>query len=326
MTVRDLWHLIRDTYRHWSEDKAGVLGAALAYYALFSLAPLVLTAVSIAGLVFGEATAREQIVRQITASAGEQVGRAVGDTLAYVRGGGSGTYATVISLAVLAFAATGIFAQLQDALNTVWGVQARSGRGVLGVIRDRFWSFALVVVVGVLLLASLVVMAALTGLTRLLPPDAAPARPLLWQGLNWLVSVALLTALVAAVYKLLPDVNLDWSDVGTGAVVTALLMTVGNQLIGLYLGRSSWISAYGAAGSLVVVVLWAYYSAQVFLFGAEFTQVYASRTGKPRVPKANAEPVTAEARARQGRGARDAGRPRPAGGTTTPPPTPTGPR
>ncbi|HEY1376202.1 MAG TPA: YihY/virulence factor BrkB family protein, partial [Gemmataceae bacterium] len=301
MTVRNLWHLIRDTSRHWSEDKASVLGAALAYYALFSVAPLVLTAVSIAGLVFGEDAAREEIVRQITASAGEQVGRAVGDTLAYVHNGGSGTYATVISLAILTFAATGIFAQLQDALNTVWGVQARSGRGVLGVIKDRFWSFMLVVVFGVLLLASLVVMAGLTGLTHLLPPDAAPARPLLWQTVNWLVSIVLLTALIAMVYKLLPDVQLHWSDVGTGAVVTALLVTIGNQLIGLYLGWSSWISAYGAAGSLVVVVLWVYYSAQVFLFGAEFTQVYATRAGKRLPPKANAEPVTAEARARQGR-------------------------
>ncbi len=319
MTVRDLWGLTKDTYRHWSEDKAAVLGAALAYYALFSIAPLVLTAVAIAGLVFGEEAARKQVVAEISASAGQQVGTAIGDTLAYVHSGGSGTVATLVSLAVLVFAATGIFAQLQDALNTVWGVQARAGRGVLGVVKDRFWSFALVAVFGVLLLASLVVMAALTGLQHLLPPEAGPARPLLWQAVDWLVSVGLLTALIAAVYKLLPDVHVDWSDVGVGALVTAILVTVGNQLIVLYLGRSSWISAYGAAGSLVVVVLWAYYSAQVFLFGAEFTQVYATRTGKPLVPKANAEPVTAEARARQGRATREAGRPQPGGGTTAAP-------
>ncbi len=300
MTPRAAWGLVKDTFRHWSADKTPRLGAALAYYAVFSIAPLVIIAIDIAGLLFGEEQARKHLVAQINSATGGQVGGAIAETLKYVHESHSGGLATVVSTVVLLFGASGLFAQLQDALNTIWGVQAKSGRGVLGVIKDRLGSYLLILVLGLLLVASLVSSSVLAALTKLWPADALPGGAYLWLAVNWLASFAIITVLFAAVYRLLPDVKLGWGDVGVGAAVTALLFVAGNQLISLYLGKSSWINAYGAAGSLVVVLLWVYYSSQVFLLGAEFTQVWFRRSGKRVAPAENAEAVTEEARAQQG--------------------------
>jgi membrane protein len=199
---------------------------------------------------------------------------------------------------MLLLGATAVFAQLQDALNTIWRVKPREGRAWLGVIKDRFWTFMIVLSIGFLLLGSLLISIGLSAVTEFLPAAYHP-NLYFWRALDWLVSFGLVTTLFAMIYKLLPDVELEWRDVWVGAAVTAVLFTIGRYLIGLYLAHSSWISAYGAAGSLVIVLLWVYYSSQVFLFGAEFTYVWANESGKPLVPRANAEPATEEARARQ---------------------------
>jgi YihY family inner membrane protein len=228
------------------------------------------------------------------------VGDAIGSVTDYARKGGGGSLATLFGMTILFFGATSVFAQLQDALNTIWGVKPADETTWTSAIKDRLWSFAVVLGIGFLLLVSLVLSAALAAAAQFLTPSTLPGGAYLWQALNWFVSFGLVALLFALIYKLLPDAQIEWSDVWVGAAVTALLFACGKYLIGLYLGRSTWISAYGAAGSLVVVLLWVYYSSQIFLFGAEFTYVYANQAGKPLRPKRNAEPVTEEARARQG--------------------------
>jgi membrane protein len=308
--ARKLWDLLKETARQWYDDNTFQLGAALAYYTVFSLAPVVLIAIAVAGLVFGPEAARSQIVAEISATVGPTVGQAIESLLQHTGDTGTGTLATVVGVAVLLFGATSVFAQLQEALHTIWGVQPKPGRGLLGVLKDRFWSFAAVVGVAFLLLVSLVLSAGLAALSRFLTPAAVPGGVYLWQALNWVFSLVLITALFALLYRLLPDVRLAWGDVWVGAFVTAVLFTLGKYLVGLYLGRSGVTSAYGAAGSLVVILLWVYYSSQVFLFGAEFTQVYATADGKPVQAAENAVPVTPEDRARE------------AGATTKQVPTP----
>jgi membrane protein len=213
------------------------------------------------------------------------VGQAVQDLAKAGQDTGAGIWATVISAAVLVIGATSVFAQLQEALNLIWRVKPKEGRGLWDVIRDRIWSFAVVVVIGFLLLVSLVITTALAALAQYLPAALA------WQVVNWLISFGLVTLLFALIYKILPDAAIDWEDVWVGAAVTALLFTVGKYLIGLYLGQSGVVSTYGAAGSLVVILLWVYYSSQILLFGAEFTHVYALDRRKPLRPLENAEAV-----------------------------------
>jgi membrane protein len=311
MTRRSVWSWLRDTSRRgpvgilketcrqWYEDNTFQLGAALAYYTVFAVAPVILLAVALAGLIFGPEAARSQIVREIGQTAGPPVAAAIQATIEHTDQVGGGVVATAVGLVVLFFGATGVFAQLQEALNTIWGVKPKPGRGLWDVVKDRFWSFTVVLVVAFLLLASLVVSAALAALGRFLTPTGLPGGAFLWQALNWVFSLALITVLFASIYKLLPDVKLSWRDVGVGAFVTALLFTLGKDLIGLYLGQGSVTSGYGAAGSLVVILLWVYYSSQIFLFGAEFTQVYANRTGGRKQAADNAVPVTAADKAQE---------------------------
>jgi membrane protein len=294
-------NLLKAAFWRWWGDNTFQLGAALAYYTVFSLAPVVLIALAIAGLFFEEKTARAELLREINNNntVGSRVGQAIGSIMEYAQDKGTGKFATAVSLVILFFGATSVFAQLQDALNTIWGVKRKQGTGWWTTLRDRFWSFTVVLGIGFLLLVSLVLSAALSALAGLVTRFDLPGGVYLWQGLNWLVSFGLITLLFAMIYKLLPDAKIEWGDVWVGAAVTALLFALGKYLMGLYLGRSSWISAYGAAGSLIVVLIWVYYSSQIFLFGAEFTYVYASGTSKPLVPKENAEAATDEARARQ---------------------------
>jgi membrane protein len=239
------------------------------------------------------------VAEQVERVAGPNVGRAIEEMLSYSHATGAGTFATAVSLAILLFSATTIFGELQDGLNTIWGVQPRPGRGILDTVKDRFWSFLIVLGVGLLLLLALAASAVVSAVSNFLGPNLPGESVYLWRAIQLTVTVGLLTLLFAMIYKVLPDVDLGWKDVWVGALITALLFTLGTYLIGLYLGWTSMASAYGAAGSPLVILLWVYYSSQVLLFGAEFTQVYATRYGRPRV-YANAEPVTAEARARQG--------------------------
>jgi membrane protein len=284
-----VWELLKQTCIDWYNDNTFVLGAALAYYTVFSIAPVLIIAIAVAGLIFSEETARLQMTQEVSQTVGAQVAGALNDLIRYSQNTQQGILATIVSVIALIVGATSLFAQLQYSLDTIWNVQPQPGRGLWGVIRDRVLSFAIVLGSGFLLLVSLVVSAALSALGNFLSGAALPGGAVLWQLVNAAISFGFITLLFAMIYKLLPDVHLAWRDVWIGAAVTALLFTVGKHLIGLYLGRTSAVSPYGAAGSLVVMLLWVYYSSQLLLLGAEFTQVYACRSGKPIVPSANAE-------------------------------------
>jgi membrane protein len=295
------WSILSTTIGDWYGDRAQRLGAALAYYTVFALAPTIVIVIAVAAIVLGHEAARDEILRQIHELVGEQGAKAVESLIASARDPGASSKAIGLGLITLVFGLWGVFGELQDALNTIWGVTPKAGRGVLDVIRQRFWSFALVVGTGFLLLVSLAISTWISMLTKyfwyLLPlPGAA------LQAANTVVSFGVITMLFALTFKLLPDVDIAWRDVWLGAAVTALLFTIGKLVIGLYLGKSGVASAFGAAGSLVVILVWVYYSAQILYFGAEFTKVWTRRRGSGFTPQDNAEPVTAEARAEQGLG------------------------
>jgi membrane protein len=300
MKVQAIFELLKATYQEWTNDRTSRLGAALAYYAVFSLAPVLVIVIAVASLVFGEKAARGQVAAEVELVAGPEVGRAVEEMLSHTHATGAGWWATAVSIVVLLFSATAVFAELQDGLNTIWGVKARPDRGWLNTIRTRFWSFMIVLGLALLLLLALAAATAVTAVNTFLGPSLPAGTAFLWRLLDLAITLGLLTLLFAMIYKVLPDVKIAWRDVWVGAVITAVLFTAGTYLIGLYLGWSSVASAYGAAGSPMVLLLWVYYSSQVLLFGAEFTQVYACKYGRPLVREDRAEPVTPEARARQG--------------------------
>ena len=300
MIFRDIFTLLKEAYGRWDDAKASRLGAALAYYTVFSVAPLVLISVAIAGFVFGEAAAEGHIAREL----GQTVGRPVADAIQSVVGSaerdGRGGLAAAVGVAVLLFGASGVFAALQDALNTIWGVEARPDRGALGVLRDRFLSFTMVVGTGFLLLVSLILTTALSALNSYLTPGGLPGGALVWQAVNQLVSFGFVTLLFAFLYKVLPDATIAWRDVWVGAVLTALLFALGKYLLGVYIAHGSVASSYGAAGSLVIILVWVYYSSQILLYGAALTRAYADRYGTDIRPTANARWISPEDKGRQG--------------------------
>jgi membrane protein len=298
MNVKAIWPLVKDTYNQWSEDKAMRLGAALAYFTVFSIAPLMVIAMAVAGWILGEQESQSHIQHELETMIGSDSARAVQEMVKHANQTGSGIIATILGLIVLLFGASGVFGQLQDALNTVWKVQPKPGRGIWGIIQDRFLSFTMVLGVCFLLLVSLIISAILAALATY--TASLPGGAILWEIVNDVVSLVVITLLFAMMYKFLPDAKIAWGDVWIGAAVTAVLFTLGKFLIGLYLGTSSVASAYGAVGSLVVLLLWVYYSSLIFLFGAEFTRVYADRYGSHVVPAENAVAVSEEERARQG--------------------------
>ena len=285
LTPRVVWSLLGETFFEWYEDRAPRLGAALAYYTVFALAPGLILIIALAGLLLGKEAAQGQIISEVQDLAGEAGAHAVRAAIESARHADGSLLATGLGVVTLVFGLWGVFGELQDALNTIWGVTTRPGRGVIGVIKKRFWSFTVVVGIGFLLLVSLAASAWLAALgkffSRLLPLPAA-----LMETTNALLSFVVITFMFAVIYKLLPDVMIAWQNVWTGAAVTAVLFTIGKTLIGLYLGRSSVASVYGAAGSLIVILLWVYYSAQIVFFGAEFTKVYARRFDtRPTTPR-----------------------------------------
>ena len=292
--------ILQETLAAWSEDKVPRLGAALAYYTLFSLAPLLIIIIAVASLIFGEDAAQGRIAGEIKGLIGEKGAEAI---QAMLQNAGaeksSGIVATIIGLATLLFGASGVFGELQDALNTIWGVKPKPGRGIFDIVRARFFSFAMVLGIVFLLLVSLVVSAALAALGKF--GSGRVPTPLL-HGVDLVVSIGAVALLFAMIFKILPDVRIAWRHVWVGAFATSILFTVGKILIGLYLGRSSVGSAFGAAGSLVVVLVWIYYSAQILFLGAEITKAYARRFAPALAPTADALPVTEE-RARAERAA-----------------------
>jgi membrane protein len=291
MNLRAIWQLLKETFQEWSDDKASRLAAALAYYTIFSIAPLLIIVIAIAGAVFGEDAARGEIVRQIEGFVGRDGAEFIEIAIKNASMPQVGTIASVISIVVLLLAATGLFVELQDSLNTIWEVQPRPGRAINNLIRKRFLSFLMVLGIGFLLLTSLVISAVLTAVTTYFT-NLLPGTESIVQLVNFLISFAITTVLFGLIFKVLPDVKITWKDVLIGAAITSLLFSFGRFLLGQYIAISSFASAYGAAGSLVVILAWVYYTAQILFFGAEFTQVYARRYGTGLRPTKNAIPVT----------------------------------
>jgi membrane protein len=297
MKAKDIVGLLKQTWTEWQEDKASRLAAALAYYTAFSIAPLLVIVIAIVAFVFGQEAAEGGISQQLKELVGSPGAEAMQAMIKSAQKPTEGTIATIISVVILFFGATGVFSELQDSLNTIWEVAPKPG--VKGLVRNRILSFAMVLAIGFLLLVSLLVSAVLAGLSNFLG-GLIPGLDFLWPTVNFLISFGVITLLFALMFKFLPDAKIAWGDVWIGAAITALLFTIGKSLIGLYLGNSSVGSTYGAAGSLVVLLLWVNYSAQILFFGAEFTQVYANKYGSRIVPAENAVPLTEEARAQQG--------------------------
>lgn len=255
------------------------MGAALSYYTAFSLSPLLIIVIAIAGLLFGPEAVEGYIVEQIGGLIGEETGRAIQAMIESSRKPAAGIIGSVVGVLTLAIGASGVFAELQDSLNTIWKVQPKTkGSGVMKMIRDRFLSFTMVLTIGFLLLISLLVHAALAAFGKFMG-GLFPGTEALLHVINFVISFGVITLLFAMMFKMLPDVKIPWRHVWIGAGITALLFTIGKFLIGLYLGKSGIASPYGAAGSLIVMLVWVYYSAQIFLFGAEFTHAYATRYG-----------------------------------------------
>ncbi len=291
--------ILKETAEEWSNDKASRLAAALSYYTIFSISPLLVIAIALSGLVFGRAAASHQIFQQIRGFVGDNGAQAVQAMVENSGDRGTGIIATVIGVITLLVGASGAIGQLQDALNTIWEVQPKPGQGIMGFVRTRILTFSMVLVIAFMLLVSLVISAGISGAGQYLESAIAiPAIAL--QGANLLVSFLVISVLFSLIYKFLPDVQIRWKDVWIGGCVTSLLFSVGKFLIGLYLGRGSVTSAFGAAGSLVVVLIWIYYSSQILFFGAEFTQVYAHRSGSRVKPTPHAIPVSEAKRAHEG--------------------------
>ncbi len=286
--IQVAWTLLRDTYNSWSADKASRLAAALSYYTIFSIAPLLILVIAIAGWVFNKEAASTRIFDQVHSLVGED-GASIIKTMVESAGKSESTFfATAIGIIALLIGASGAFIQLQDALNSIWGVQAKHGHGLLIFIQKRLLSFSMVLVIGFMLLVSLVLSAILAGMGQFLN-RVLPFPEVLLQIFNFVISFGVTALLFTLIFKVLPDVLVKWKDVWVGGVVTALLFSLGRYLIGLYLGRGSVSSAYGAAGSFVIVLVWIYYSSQILLFGAEFTKVYANRGGESVQPSLHAE-------------------------------------
>jgi len=275
-----IWYLTRTTVVEWWRDNALRLAAAMSYYITLSMAPLLLIVIAVTGFLMGNTDAREAIMVQMRMLVGHAGADAIDAMLESASKPASSILAAVVGFVTLLIASTGVVGQLQDALNTVWEVKPRPGRGIRGVIRSRIISFAMILGVGFLLLVSLIISAAVEGLAGIL-----------WSGetatlvriLHFLVSTAVTTVLFAMMYKFLPDVQLKWRNIWFGALVTSLLFSIGKTLTALYIAKSSLASSYGAAGSVVILLTWVYYSSAVFLLGAEFTQAFTRyREGRPQ--------------------------------------------
>lgn len=276
--MRFIWKLLRATYAKWTKDHAQTLGAALAFYTVFSMAPLLLIVIAIAGLVFGQEAAQGHIMGQIQGMVGEDSAKAIQGMIEEARKPAAGLIATVLAVIMLLLGATGVFAQLQESLNTIWKVEEKPGEGIWKMIKNRFISLMAVLGTGFLLLISLVISAGLSAVGTTLG-HVLPFPEFMLQIINFFVSFAIVTLLFAMIYKLLPDISIQWGDVWSGAIITSLLFTIGKFFIGVYLGKSDVGIAYGAAGALAIILIWVYFASQIFLFGAEFTAVYAESHG-----------------------------------------------
>jgi membrane protein len=271
MSLSTLWSQLRITFSEWNEDDAPRLGASLAFYTLLSLAPLLIVVIGIAGLAFGRAAAQQQVVGQLQQLVGAESAKAI-QAILQAQKPSTGLIASIAGFAVLLAGASGVFTELRVALNRIWRVPPKPTQGFMGIVRERLFSFGLVLAVGFLLLVGLVVSAGIAAADKFVR-DALPLPAIVFMIVNILVSLGITTFVFALLFKFIPDTHIPWRRVWPGALATAIFFTVGKVLIGLYLGKASVGSAYGAAGSLVVLIVWIYYSAQLFFFGAAFTHV-----------------------------------------------------
>ena len=285
--LSDALNILKRTYQEWREDRASRLAAALAYYTIFSLAPLLVIAIAVAGFIWTQDAVEAQVMGQIQSLVGADGAAFVGDLIKGASNPAEGIIATIIGLVTLLFGALGVFNELHNSLNIIWEVKEEKPESFWHAIKDaivdRFLSFTMVLGIGFLLLVSLVVSAGLSA-TQELVGNAFPVPEFLLQLLNLIISIGVITVLFAMMYKYLPDVEVPWRYVWLGAFATAVLFSLGKMVIGIYLGNSAVASSFGAAGSLVLLLLWVYYSAQILFFGAEFTQVYANTYGPKILP------------------------------------------
>ena len=285
MSIGTIWGLLKITYSQWRRDQASLMAAALAYYTVFSLAPLSIIVIAIAGAVFGEQAAKGELVAQIQDVIGREGAQLIQTAIenASQLDPSQGPIPTLINIGVLLFGASVVFTQLQKSLNRIWEVEVKPENGIKHFLRKRLLSFSMVLVIAFLLLVSLVISTILVILGNYLR-GLVPGFTYLWQVTNFFISFGIVTLLFAMIFKILPDAKIAWRDVWMGAAITAVLFNIGKSLLGFYLGHTTFASAYGAAGSLVIILTWVFYSAQILFLGAEFTQVYVRRWGKEIIP------------------------------------------
>lgn len=291
--------LLRATLESWIEDKALRLSAAVAYYSIFSIAPLLILSVSMAGAFLGEDAVRGHLETQLVYYVGAPAAKAVQSMVASAALAEQGVLATVLGFLTLLVGATGVFSQLKDALNTIWEVRVKPGKAWLAFLQERLVSFGMILVIGFLLLTSLMLTTFLAALNQYLE-TIMPMPAFLWTTMTSLVSFSMVTLLFAFIFKVLPDAVIEWRNVWIGAVFTAALFETGKLALSFYLGRESTMSSYGAAGAVVLLLLWVYYNACILFLGAEFTQVYARHTGRLILPAPGAEWATPQDRQQEG--------------------------
>lgn len=287
MQLAQVVSLLKDTVVEWIDDNAARVAASLAFYTLLSMAPLVLLSVAMLGALMGETAAQSRILDEVGSVIGPQAAGALSAIVESAHRSDSGLISSIVGIVVLLVGASGVFGELQYALDTIWGVKPKPGRGIMGVVKDRLFSFSMVIAVAFVLLVSLVISTVLSAFGRVVA-DALPGGAFLWQAANLAISLGVITVLFAIIFKVVPDIEVRWRDVWVGSFVTAALFSAGKYVLGLYLGTSTVASSYGAAGSVVALVVWVYYSSQLVFLGAEFTQVFARRFGADIRPSKNA--------------------------------------
>ncbi len=278
VAIRSAWTLVRDTVTAWVDDYAPSMGAALAYYTVFSVAPLLLIVISVAGLVFGQEASEGEVLEQLQILMGPKAAEAIQELLRSVYQPARGTLATIVGVVVLLIGATTVFAELQNSLDRIWRAPARNSSGIWNLVRARLLSFGMILAIGFMMIVSLIASAALAALASWYQPYFGSYERVA-AAFDTVLSFTFLTVSFALIYKIIPRVEIRWRDVWVGALVTAVLFNVGKLLIGLYIGRTAITSTFGAAASVAVLLVWVYYAAQIFLLGAEFTRVYAHTYG-----------------------------------------------
>ncbi len=287
MRVKTIGIMLKTAGKNWLDDRCTRLGAAISYYTVFAIPPLLIIVMYVLGLFLDAETVRSQLMTELNGLMGEKGAAAIEQALTNRGHQQTGFFASLVAIGTLVVTSTGLFMELQSSLNSVWGVEEKPGQGVWGFIKNRLLSFTMVLIIGFLLLVSLVISAVIAAASGYLN-HLMPGLDSFWLVVNTLVSLGVVTVLFAMIFKVLPDVRIAWRDVWVGAVATAVLFTAGKSLLGLYLGRSAAVTTYGAAGSIVLVLLWVYYSSQILFFGAELTQAYANRCGARLEPKPHA--------------------------------------